>query len=158
MRLRVNSNNGGRTWNTNNGTIYKNGPDPDYYRGGDEIDVLNITKSKIIESKRAFGQTDAVKDRILDIIKKFTLENKLSPYNFGKYPNHVGQLKIDPDDISNNAFYNLDKTQFISKMRTDYFPNVGGAGIDKIKLQGAIKELNVETAPGKSFTILTTEW
>ena len=48
--------------------------------------------------------------------------------------------------------------QFISKMRTDYFPNVGGAGIDKIKLQGAIKELNVETAPGKSFTILTTEW
>lgn len=122
---------------------------------GNEIDVLELTERKIIESKRVSGKNeDAVKGRINDIIKKFTKEEKISDINKKLYPNHFGQLKIDEPA---NPYFNLNKQEFIDKMRQDYFPNQGNAGIDKTSLIKAIQELEVTNGQG-TFKINKNEW
>lgn len=124
-------------------------------KGGNEIDVLNITKRKIIESKRVSGKNkDAVRDRINAIIEKFTEEDKISDINKELYPNHFGQLKIDEPT---NPYFNLNKEQFIEKIRKELFPNVEKSGVDKLKLKETIQELEVTTGK-ETFKINKNEW
>jgi hypothetical protein len=127
----------------------------DYSSSGNEIDVLNITKGKIIECKMVHrDKADNIRDNINAIIDKFTIPEKLSDANKLKYPNHLGQLNISNPS---NPYYNLNKQQLIDAIKTDFFPNVGGSGIDKSKLINAIQELEVINGQG-SFTIKKTEW
>ncbi|WP_165590536.1 peptidoglycan-binding domain-containing protein [Chryseobacterium aquaticum] len=125
-------------------------------KGGNEIDVLNITKRKIIESKRVSGKSEnAVKDRINAIIEKFTKEDKISDINKELYPNHFGQLKIDEPA---NPYFNLNKEQFIEKIKKDLFPYTSTeGGIEKIQLQNTIQELEVTNGQG-TFKINKNEW
>ncbi len=120
------------------------------------IDVLNITKRKIIESKRVSGESEnAVRDRIIAIIEKFTSEKKISDINKELYPDHFGQLKIDEPA---NPYFNLDKEQFIGKIRKDLFPYTSTeGGIEKIQLQNTIQELEVTTGK-ETFKINKNEW
>lgn len=123
--------------------------------GGDEIDVLNITRKKIIESKRVIGSDAQVKENIKSIIGKFNTETRLSTTNKELYPNHFGQIKIDNP---NNSYFNLNKQQFIDKIRQDLFPYTSTeGGIEKIKLQKAIQELEVTNGQG-TFKISKDEW
>lgn len=123
--------------------------------GGDEIDVLNITRKKIIESKRVIGSDAQVKENIKSIIGKFNTETRLSTTNKELYPNHFGQIKIDNP---NNSYFNLNKQQFIDKIRQDLFPYTSTeGGIEKIKLQNAIQELEVTNGKG-TFKINKNEW
>ncbi|WP_456314791.1 hypothetical protein [Pseudomonas shirazensis] len=120
----------------------------------DEVDVTITTKSALVECKNITGGFGAIRDRLDDIIKKFTDESKLSSSIKKKYPNHYGKISISN---SSNEFYNLNKQQFISKMRQDLFPNVENSGINKNKLIEAVKELHVENGQGR-FIIKNTEW
>ncbi|ANF52035.1 hypothetical protein A0O34_16605 [Chryseobacterium glaciei] len=124
-------------------------------KGGNEIDVLNITERRIIESKRVIGSDEQVKVNIKSIMGKFNTETRLSTANKDLYPNHFGQIKIDNP---NNSYFNLNKQQFIDKIRQDLFPytSVQG-GIEKIELQKAIQELEVTNGKG-TFKINKDEW
>lgn len=123
--------------------------------GGDEIDVLNVTKKKIIENKRVIGGDSQIRDNIKSIIGKFNTETRLSAVNKELYPNHFGQLKIDNPA---NPYFNLGKQEFINKIRQDLFPYTSAeGGIEKIQLQNAIQELEVTNGKG-TFKINKNEW
>ncbi|WP_426482358.1 hypothetical protein [Chryseobacterium sp. R2ACT005] len=123
--------------------------------GGDEIDVLNVTKKKIIENKRVIGGDSQIRDNIKSIIGKFNTETRLSTANKELYPNHFGQLKIDNPT---NSYFNLNKLEFINKIRQDLFPYTSAeGGIEKIQLQNAIQELEVTNGKG-TFKINKNEW
>ena len=126
-----------------------------FEKGGNELDVLTLDSKKIIECKRVSSSNgDAVRERINDIILKFNKNEKISLENLKKFPNHFGELKIDN---INNPYYNLNKREFINKIRNDFFPNIENSGINKIKLQESIIELEVVNNKG-IFKISKNEW
>lgn len=123
----------------------------------DEVDVTITTSSTLVECKNIISSSpsgSAVRDNINLIIEKYTNPAKLSEAVKSNYPNHFGKINIS--SIS-NPYYNLSKEEFILKIRTDLFPNVGGSGIDENLLKDAVKELHVENGKGR-FVILANEW
>ncbi|WP_375604924.1 hypothetical protein [Flavobacterium davisii] len=117
-----------------------------------EVDVTITTKKALVECKNVTGGADAVRDRLDDIIKKFTDESKLSSSIKNQYPNHYGKLNISN---ASNPYYNLNKQQFINKIKADLLDQAGG--INKNNLTNSISELHVENAQGR-FAIKNTEW
>jgi hypothetical protein len=120
-----------------------------------ELDVLNLTKMKIIECKRASGNSaTTTAERLKDIVKKFTEEGKLSLKNKEVYPNHYGQLLIAGEG---NPLYRMEKEDFISYMKNNHYENPQFNTISKDKLINSMKELEVSNGTG-SFIIKSTEW
>lgn len=119
----------------------------------DEVDVTITTKGSLVECKNVTGSNaSAFKDRLNDIISKFTNESKLSSSIKNQYPNHYGKINISN---SSNPYYNLNKTEFINKVKLELLDQVGG--INKNNLINSISELHVETAQGR-FLIKSTDW
>ena len=56
---------------------------------------------------------------------------------------------------SSNPFYNLNKQQFINKVRIDLLDQAGG--INKNNLINSISELHIENSQGR-FVVKNTEW
>ncbi|UKB82405.1 hypothetical protein LF887_15480 [Chryseobacterium sp. MEBOG06] len=101
------------------------------------------------------GGNSQIRDNIKSIIGKFNTETRLSATNKELYPNHFGQLKIDNPT---NSYFNLNKLEFINKIRQDLFPYTSAeGGIEKIQLQNAIQELEVTNGKG-TFKINKNEW
>ena len=117
-----------------------------------EVDVTIITKNALVECKNVTGGVDAVRDRLDDIIKKFTDESKLSSSIKNQYANHYGKMNISN---SANPYYNLNKEQFINKIKTDLLDQEGG--INKNNLINSISELHIENAQVR-FVIKNTDW
>ncbi len=129
--------------------------------GGNEIDVLNLTTKKIIECKRVnTGNYKNVEDRLEDIVKKFTNENKLSTANKQLYPNHEGQLLISN---SSNPYFNMDRQQFINALKNkeglpsnDSFPKIGN-GDNQISIDDLKKVHKLTIKNGKGQFVITKE-
>lgn len=118
----------------------------------DEVDVTITTTKTLIECKNITGGADAVRDRVLDIIGKYTIDNKLSPAIKNQYPNHFGKISISN---TANEFYNLNKQQIIIKFREEFLDLPGG--IEKNKLVNAIQKLYFENGQGR-IIIKNTDW
>lgn len=118
-----------------------------------EVDVTIITKNALVECKNIIGgSSDAVRDNINNIISKFTTESKLSSSIKNQYPNHYGKISLSN---TSNPYYNLDKTQFINKVKADLLDKAGG--VNKNSLTNAISELHIETGQDR-FIIKSTDW
>lgn len=123
-------------------------------KNGDEIDGLLHIEGAIVECKRVASVSESgIRDNINNIIKKFTLTSKLKQVNriiFGERTQFFGQLNVSNPA---NPFYNLNKAQFIERIKSDYINVPGG-------IQGditVINQLNVVNGQGR-FTILSSEW
>ncbi|MFK7033404.1 hypothetical protein, partial [Flavobacterium oreochromis] len=117
-----------------------------------EVDVTFINKKAMMECKYVTGGEDAVRDNIKSIMGKYTEESRLSSSIKNQYPNHYGKLNISN---TSNPYYNLNRQQFINKIKTDLLDQAGG--INKNTLVNSISELHVENAQGR-FVIKNTDW
>ncbi|QYS85507.1 hypothetical protein JJC03_09760 [Flavobacterium oreochromis] len=106
----------------------------------------------MMECKYVTGGEDAVRDNIKSIMGKYTEESRLSSSIKNQYPNHYGKLNISN---TSNPYYNLNRQQFINKIKTDLLDQAGG--INKNTLVNSISELHVENAQGR-FVIKNTDW
>lgn len=123
-------------------------------KNGDEIDGLLHIEGAIVECKRVASVSESgIRDNINNIIKKFTLRSKLNDTNriiFGDRTQFFGQLNVSNPA---NPFYNLNKAQFIERIKSDYMNVPGGIEGDIT----VINQLNVVNGQGR-FTILSSEW
>ncbi len=118
----------------------------------DEVDVTIPTKRGLVECKNATGND--LRANLLEIIKKYTTEGKLSSVIKNKYPNHYGKISVSN---ASNEYYNLNKQQIINRFRQDLFPNINNSGVDKNTLVNVVKELHIENGQGR-IIIKNTEW
>lgn len=118
-----------------------------------EIDVLLPNEEIIIECKNISGlNSSSIKERLNDIIDKFKEESKLTTTMKNKYPNHYG--KISFTEI-NNPYYNLNKSEFIKKMKNEIIDKIDGVKL--LDLKNLVKELHIENSTGR-FVIKNTDW
>ncbi|WBX98252.1 hypothetical protein [Chryseobacterium gambrini] len=116
----------------------------------DEVDVTIVTKEALVECKNLNGNN--LGNLVNEIIKKYTMEGKLSKALKDQFPNHFGKISISN---TTNEFYNLNKQQIINKFRQELLDQPGG--IIKDKLIDTIQELHFENGQGR-IIIKNTEW